>query len=177
MKRVVIIPGHEPKAKGAYNSRLDVSEYDIVTLICTKLMALEDSDDVDLIMKKRNTYSGLASETLYLKQDLAVEVHLNAYNGESQGTETLYWHTKTKSKQYAEFFQNKLVKYLGLSNRKILSRKDGDNGAPFLKLNGLACIIVEPFFLDSVKDRATLDKYIDLTVKALHEAIIEFKVV
>lgn len=176
MKRVVIIPGHEPKAKGAYNSRLDISEYDVVTQICIRLMALEDSDDIDLVMKKRNTYSKLAEETLYLKQDLAIEVHLNAYNGVTQGTETLYWNTKTKSKQYATFFQQKLVKYLKLNDRKTLSRKDGDNGGPFLRLNGLACIIVEPFFLDSVNDKATLEKYIDLTVKALHEAIVEFKV-
>lgn len=176
MKRIVIIPGHEPKAKGAYNNRLDVSEYDVVTEICTRLMAMEDSDDVDLIMKKRNTYSKLAEETLYLKQDLAIEVHLNAYNGVTQGTETLYYHTKTKSKQYAQFIQNKMVKYLKLSDRKILARTAEHNGAPFLRLNGLACVIVEPFFLDSITDKATLDKYTDLTVKALHEAIIELKV-
>lgn len=176
MKYVTIIPGHEPKSKGAYNSRLDVYEYDVVNRICIELMKLEDDDNVDMIMKKRNVYSNLSKETKRLSSDLAIEIHLNAYNGEAQGTETLYYHTKTKSKQYAKYFNNIMVKHLGLRDKDILSRKNGDNGAPFLSLDGLACIIVEPFFLDSVKTKEELELLIKKTILALHEAIINFTV-
>ncbi|MGL5315285.1 MAG: N-acetylmuramoyl-L-alanine amidase [Peptostreptococcaceae bacterium] len=176
MLRVMIVSGHDFEKTGCVNTKLNVNEYKIVQRIINRVMDLENFKDVDLVYKARNaSLNELPKEINKWNPDLAIEVHLNAANGSAQGSETLVWHTSKKGAEYGELFSKVASEKTGYRNRGILKVKDKENGCVFLKGTSCPAILIEPFFLDSIKDNAELDKAIENSAKAIIEFLAKIK--
>lgn len=147
--RVLIIPGHSIDKPGAYNERLDIDEHSIVMDIATEMLKKEKDKSLSLILTSRNTYSKLPDELNYLNPDFIISIHLNAFDGKQQGTETLYYKYSNKSKLLAEIIQEDLLK-LGYDNRGTKDITENDRGGHLLFRTKTPCVIIEPYFLDSI---------------------------
>ncbi|WP_321328466.1 N-acetylmuramoyl-L-alanine amidase [uncultured Ilyobacter sp.] len=171
MKRIVLVPGHSSFDPGAINKNLNLKEYDCVLEMALKLFKSDDLGNVDMILKRRNSYQTLAEEINSLNPDYIFELHLNAANGKAQGTEVLYCSSSKKGKNIAEILQNNLVKALSYPDRGIKSIKIGDRGSNILWKTKAPCVIVESCFIDSLKFREDLK--MKETISALKEGIRE----
>ena len=94
------------------------------------------------------------------KDDIILSFHLNSGVVTATGTETLYWHTSSKSKKLAELIQKNLVGVLGLSNRGIkirrkpLDAKDAENqrGWTMFRDTNAPFVMLESFFISNDGD-------------------------
>ena len=173
MKKVLIVVGHDFENRGCKNNFMDISEYDVVREIGTQIFKQEKSKKFDTILKGRNTYQELPKEINSLNPDLIISIHLNAFNEQVQGTETLYWNTSEIGKDYAIRFQNKLVQNLGFNDRGVKPVDNNDRGAHLLNSTKAPCILIEPFFLDSIKHAHDLKIYVGKTVDAVLDTLYE----
>lgn len=147
--RVLIIPGHSIDRPGAYNKKLNICEHDVVVDIATTMLKNEKDKDISLILTSRNTYNKLPDELNHLNPDIILSLHLNAYDNKTQGTEVLYYHRSNKSKPLAEAIQKELLE-LGYYNRGAKGIKPHDRGGHLLFKTLAPCVILEPYFLDSI---------------------------
>lgn len=84
---------------------------------------------------------------------IAVELHLNGYDGSATGTEMIYWTTSKKGKALAKVLQAAAVKVLRLKDRGIKGPQNG-RGGTFLSKTKMPAVIVESFFIDNNVDLA-----------------------
>lgn len=172
----MIVSGHDFEKTGCVNTRLNVNEYKIVQRIINRVMDLERFKDVDLVYKARNaSLSNLPKEINLWSPNLAIEVHLNAANGVAQGSETLVWHTSTKGAEYGKLFSKIASSKTGYRDRGIINVKDKENGCVFLKGTSCPAILIEPFFLDAIKDSSELEKAIENSALAIIEFLAKIK--
>lgn len=172
-KRVILLSGHNFISSGCHTI-IDgkiITEFDMVTEIITKVFKNERLMGIDLINKARNQFGDLVSEINSLNGKYLISCHLNAYNQKTQGTEVLYSAVSNKSRDLATMAQKKIVKYLGLNDRGIKKTTFKDRGGSVLNKTKPVAILIEPFFLDAIKDKKTLDKYINQTAKAILEIL------
>lgn len=168
MLKVMIVSGHNFKEQGCHNSILNISEYRAVQRIIAKVMEEEEFGDVDTVYKARNaTLNNLPNEINEWNPDLIISVHLNAFNGKAQGTETLHWHSSKKGKDYATKFSEIASKLTGFNNRGTLSIKKGERGWILLGKTKAPAILIEPFFLDSIKTNKELEDKIQASARAI----------
>lgn len=113
------------------------------------------SDNLYQIVKKCNAHD----------VDLDVSVHLNDYNGNAHGTETLIYSSDSKSKPYAEKIDKNLAG-LGFTDRGVKIR----TGLYVLRRTNAPALLVECFFDDSKKD---VDLYKKVGVKGIAKAIAD----
>lgn len=174
MKKILIVPGHFFKEPGTINEKLGITEYKFCLQTALELFKNEEWDDIDVILKSRNKeYSELPEEINSLAPDLILELHLNAFDGETQGTEVLHYINSSKSKKIAGVVQKYLVEELKYRDRGLKPISARENGYPILRYTNAPCIIVESFFLDSIETtRELLDNLHKISV-ALKKAIRE----
>jgi N-acetylmuramoyl-L-alanine amidase len=87
-----------------------------------------------------------------------VELHLNsAASAGATGTETLCWHASRRGNALAICIQSRMVAALGLKDRGVKLLDGDDRGAALLRRTSMPCVIVEPGFLSSPADYATLE--------------------
>ena len=67
--------------------------------------------------------------------------------------------------------QRKLIKHLGLNDRGIKETGFEDRGGSILNKTKPVAILIEPFFLDEIKAKETLNDYMDKTVHAILEIL------
>ncbi|MBC2855313.1 N-acetylmuramoyl-L-alanine amidase [Cetobacterium sp. 2A] len=169
MKRVILLAGHNFKDKGCHVNLegKTINEFDLTTWIVAEIFKKERLINIDLVAKARNDYKDLVSEINSLNADILISCHFNASNGISQGTEVLYAHTSSKGKRLASVAQDILVKHLELNNRGIKATKQADRGGSILNKTKPVAILLEPFFLDSVKSFDELISLMDKTVDSI----------
>lgn len=168
--RVLIIPGHSIDKPGAYNDKLGISEHDVVMDIATKMLKKEKDKSLSLILTSRNSYSKLPDELNYLRPDFIISLHLNAFNSEAQGTETLYYEKSSASELLAELTQKELLR-LGYNDRGIKAKKRSDRGGHMLINTAKPCVIVEPFFIDSIETEEEMNENAEIVSDLLLSAI------
>lgn len=147
-KRCVLLVGHSFKKQG---HGIDTfTEYMYNSNLAGDIITRFNSMDIDLIIKKRSSLEELPKEVNELKPDLVVELHLNAFNGVVQGTETLCHNRSKEAYKVAAIFQEELVSRLGLRDRGVKKLYEGDNGYFLMNELNAPSIILEPFFMDNM---------------------------
>jgi N-acetylmuramoyl-L-alanine amidase len=149
---IVLIVGHKSTAKGAYNSVLDVSEFDFNNQLARDIIA-ETDENVEIL--HRRTYRDLPNEVNVINPIFTVSLHCNAFNTKASGTEVLYYHSSTRGKKLATVFQEKFKAALNLPDRGVKSKGAEERGGYLLRYTNAPCIICEPFFIDNVHDLNT----------------------
>lgn len=110
-----------------------------------------------------------------VEADFVISLHNNAFNPESNGTETIYFKDADRpglnSIELAEILQKHILKAAGLKNRGIKA----DNGLFILRNSKMPAAIVEVGFVTSKIDIVKItDKNIQKNVaKAIYDSIIE----
>lgn len=172
-KRVILLAGHNFISPGC-NTNIDgklITEFDLTTHLVAEIFKRERLIGIDLIIKARNDFGNLVNEVNSLNGDILISCHFNAYDRKAQGTEVLYAHTSSKGRKLASVAQDILTKHLGLPDRGIKPTKPEDGGGSILNKTKPVAILLEPFFLDAIKDKETLDDYVRKTENAILEIL------
>lgn len=113
------------------------------------------SDNLYQIVKKCNAHD----------VDIDASIHLNCYNGQGHGTETLIYSSKSKAKKQAKKITKNIAK-LGYTNRGVKIRSD----LFVLHRTNAPALLVETFFCDNKGD---CSKYKEVTYKGIAKAIAD----
>jgi N-acetylmuramoyl-L-alanine amidase len=179
MKRVIILSGHNFEAPGCCNIIIDqrkpITEFDVATEVATRIMKHEKTMELDTIMKARNKYSDLVNEVNSLNGDILISIHFNAFDKKAQGTEVLCAVDSPTGRKYAKELNKKLVSKLQIADRGIKEVGVGGRGYSILNKTKPVALLVEPFFLDSVKTQYDLDRMINATTEGIIEFLTELK--
>lgn len=151
MARYSVHTGHAPKVPGAVSgSRVEHQMADTVTvLVVEKLRKLghtvyNDSDKVSTTQNQNlNT---LVAKINSHDVDLAISLHLNAYNGSAHGVEVLYFDQEALAAKISA----QLSKDIGWFNRGAKQRTD----LAVLKGTKAPAILIELGFIDNDSDMA-----------------------
>lgn len=112
-------------------------------------------DNLQRIVKKCNKH----------EVDLDVSIHLNCYNKQAHGTETLIFKSDSKAKPYAKRIDANLTK-LGFTDRGVKVRSD----LYVLHWTNAPALLIETFFCDNRND---CDLYKKLGYKKIAKAIAD----
>lgn len=158
MKTIALIVGHKQSSPGAVNEINGISEFEFNNELAGMVAAnLQQTPGFNPVIIYRDTYSGLPAKVNATEADLAVSLHCNAFNKDPHGSETLYYHSSLSGKALASCIQANVVKCLGTKDRGIKPKrwdhvgKKGDRGGLLLQQTNMACVIVEPFFIDAIE--------------------------
>ena len=108
--------------------------------------------------------------------DLAISIHLNAFNSQVHGTECVCYKRKTAADVLAQCIQKRLVKALGTVDRgvKYEEDKEKDFRLSFCMQTYMPAVIVEPGFLDNDDEAKLIVKNIDTIAKAIACGVTDF---
>jgi len=154
---LAVIVGHEKKAPGA-DFALGGSEYDYNSDIAARMTAYAAEKypqlSVHTIFRDGIGISGAYRKAKLLNPDACLELHFNAFNKVSGGSETLS-STDSEDKSYAGIVQRRICqafKRSGLSRGvKVLARNDR-GGQSLYSMPGSANCLPEPFFGDNPEE-------------------------
>eukprot|EP00112_Aurelia_sp_Birch-Aquarium-sp1_P002843 Seg13155.1 transcript_id=Seg13155.1/GoldUCD/mRNA.D3Y31 product="hypothetical protein" protein_id=Seg13155.1/GoldUCD/D3Y31 len=155
-KRVGIIIGHRPSAKGAKNAKAGVYEFDYWNDFAKKLeKCLKQRGEIEPVLiyrgDHRGSYGVLPDLVDRKRCDFLVSLHANAYNGKASGSEMLYC-SKNGKKLALRLMAASSV--LGLKHRGVKWRDEEHRGGHLLWNTKAPCVISEPFFIDNDHDYA-----------------------
>ena len=173
--RVILLSGHNFVSKGC-QVKLDgetISEWDLTNWLVAEVFKRERLMKVDLVAKARNDYNDLVTEVNSLNGDILISCHFNAANGIAQGTEVLHAASSIKGKKLAGVAQNIILKNLKLRDRGLCPTLQGERGGSILNKTKPVAILLEPFFLDSVKSIEELWDLLEKTADSIIE-ILEY---
>ena len=176
MSKIALEVGHGPYRDRLGNSGFEKGakgngtwEYDEVLHMAevagAKLISL--GHDVE-ILDPQETLGAIGRQSW--GSDVMVSLHLNAFNGRVQGTETLIHRAGTRSDlKLAQTIQHELLKALGLRDRG--GRRQGLAVLGTVPPSVKACCLTESFFIDSMPDAATTRDHADKAAIAIAEGI------
>ena len=169
--------GHSSKDKGAVTKDESFSEYEFNSLLAQTLKELLIKEGFNVIVTNRLTDGGGTGMTADVRAinatdaDISVELHCNAFNNETGGCETLYWHKSVSGKKLAQSIQNEMVSALGNNNRGIKPINSKGRGGTVLRDTKMPMVITEPFFIDNPKDFSNGVNKIDKLALAITRGI------
>jgi len=89
--------------------------------------------------------------------DVAVEVHLNAFNGTAHGTESFYWHASSRGKKLSQLLCKHITTAIGTANRGAKPYSGGERGVVIVRDTKMPTALLEVLFLDNKTEAAKLD--------------------
>jgi len=146
--KVCVSVGHSPSAQGACNLRDGISEYQYNSMLVVLVREELEKLGIDVVVVSRTTLNELPNLVNQTKADIAVELHCNAFDENTSGSEVLHFTTSSEGALLATFINEEVCDVLGLRNRGI---KPSDREL-LLKKTTMPCVIVEPFFIDKDSD-------------------------
>lgn len=153
MKTIAIVIGHGPKIdKGAFNSN-GMSELEWNHGFANLIERALGNRAKAVIIHRQIERVPPWKEVNAIRPDLAVELHLNAYNSQASGTEMIYYPGSKKGLALAQRLQKAAVAVLGLPNRGVKTPMRG-RGMVFLERTNCPAVIIESFFIDNGADLA-----------------------
>ncbi|NIM17601.1 MAG: hypothetical protein GTO45_36770 [Candidatus Aminicenantes bacterium] len=170
-KLCALVIGHHPDKPGAVNTKSNISEFEFNKDLARRIEQKIQKARLQKIY--RTTYEALPREINSINPDFIVSLHCNAYDNVASGTEVLYCHISEKGKEAAEILLRHLVEHLGLRNRGIIPRKEGELGYGVLCLTNAPAVIAEPFFISNDSDLARAMEDLDGLAQAYASAIDE----
>jgi len=171
MKKCALVIGHKKNSAGASNEASGIDEFTYNDALALEIEA--QIEDIEVQRIYRRTYETLPSDINGYDPDFIISLHCNAFNTQASGTETLYYHKSTRSKEIAEILNTKIVGALGLKDRGIKAKSVEDRGGYLLKYTNAPCVIAEPFFIDNEDDFTTANVNRKMLVEAYVESIKE----
>ena len=169
--KIALVVGHSSKSTGAYNEKLDITEYSLNKIEAKKVSELLDDRGVENVVIYRQTYKDLPSKINKEGADIVLCFHHNSFDEHSTGTETLYYHKSKDGKVFAEIMQKNIVETLGFKDRGIKPKASEDRGGYVLKYTDAPCLILEPCFMSNTKELQefmdNLNKYCEAVVRGI----------
>jgi N-acetylmuramoyl-L-alanine amidase len=171
--KCILVVGHKKSSQGACNKKHGICEYDFnEQLACDVYDKLKDKGSkINVRIIKRKRYKDLPDDINKVGGNFFISLHCNAFNGEWNGTETLYYYKSKNSRKIAEIVQGELLAAFGFKNRGVLPRATEDRGGTLLRYTNMPGVIAEPFFIDNNDAYETVMKDYDKIVKAYVDSI------
>jgi len=149
MKAFII--GHHEKAKGAFSTILNTTEWDLFKSMESELSKL---GDVYTHNPNISSYTQRVQETAnrinQKNYTMVVALHFNMFNGVANGCEALF--VSDKGRQLAVNFCTHYTKLTGANNRGAKQLSSGQNGYGEIFNPKATAILIEPFFGDNARD-------------------------
>jgi N-acetylmuramoyl-L-alanine amidase len=170
--KVAIVIGHSEGIQGASNSVSGHTEWEVNSKLAIDVKHTFDTFKETLGIEAQLFYRDdlgvgamlrLVNRVNQSESDLCISLHLNAFNREAHGCETLYWGTSMTGLTVASVMQEEVCKVLGNANRGVKPKRIRSRGAYILRKTHMPCVILEPFFIDNLDELANgLEKMEDL---------------
>lgn len=172
MKTLAICVGHGPKNDLGAVASDGTTERDWNRDLASRIvLAIGDRARAVIVLRGVEKQPPIAMVNA-LKADLAIELHLNAFNGNASGTEMIYWPASIKGKALAAKLQIAAVRALKLPDRGIKGPQAGGRGTAFLRQTNMPAVICESFFIDNAKDLARGNMFKDSLAVAYANALL-----
>jgi len=171
--RCGLVIGHKANRQGACNKKHNICEYQFNDqLACDIYDNLKEKEsNINIRIIHRRVYKELPDDINKVNPDFFISMHCNAFNGEWNGTETLYYHTSKKSKEIAHIFQKNMLNAYNFTHRGVLGRGTEDRGGYLLRYTNMPGVIAEPFFIDNDDAYETVMSNYDKIVNAYVDSI------
>ena len=176
-KKIGLVVGHNPIARGAVRATDGVAEFDFWSKVADEIKALNPGKFIVLYRSAAGGYntevSRVYSEANRLKVAATVELHFNSAAVQATGTETLTSGT-VNSMRLCGVLQEYMVDALGLRDRGMKRVSRSDRGGLSLWAGAAPAALVEPFFGSNKDDCQRFDERRQRFIKAINDACIEF---
>jgi len=177
--RLAIIIGHTRYAQGAKAAKpINKTEYEFNSDLSIDLYRFAREAGIDCRIFKRD---GVSRETLGRDVskwgDVAIELHLNAFDTVVKGTETLYDALPVENAAFAELIHKKICESLGRTGKRDRGTKlVGFHGRGWLNLDAVTIpgCLVEPVFCDNSDESRLLYKHKLDYARALIDGVVEY---
>lgn len=171
MAKIYIGVGHGGTDPGAVTKDKKRKEKDYTLKIATAVASLlkaaghevKQSRTTDITFPTEKKLADAKS----FKPELAIDIHLNAFNEKAYGTEVYYRSGDAKGKTLATDICSKICATIGTHNR---GAKPNTPGFSMVAYTGWVGLLIEVCFLDNDNDMAKLD--INKAAKAIADAIL-----
>ena len=172
---VAIVVGHGPvRDRGALSADKKVSELEWNRDLARRIyQAVNNRCRVGVVHRTVESDPPVHAVNL-LKATCAIELHLNAYNGQASGTEMIYWLSSSKGQILAQTLQEAATTMLHLPNRGIKGPQAGGRGSKFLSKTNCPAVIVESFFIDNPEDLRRGELVKEALAIAYADALVKF---
>lgn len=170
-KLCALVIGHQQDSPGAVNKNSNMSEFEFNSQLAPLIEKKVKKAKVQMVF--RRSLDTLPGDINALDPDLIISLHCNAYDSVASGTEVLYCYKSKKGKEVAETLLVRLVEHMGLRNRGIVPRREGELGHKVLCDTKAPAVIAEPFFISNDDDLAKAMGDMDALATAYAKAIEE----
>jgi N-acetylmuramoyl-L-alanine amidase len=174
MKKIGLIVGHDPHAQGASNELITEFDFNnsLAPLIAKHLIVLGDYNP--LVIYRSDGLSVLPKQVNELNLDLAISLHCNAFNKSVSGSEVLYAASSTNGARFASIMQKRIVSTLKNRDRGIKPIARNERGGVILNATKPVTILIEPFFIDNMKEYQYVESIKDELAKAIALGVHEY---
>ena len=168
-----LVIGHKSNSQGACNKKHGMCEYQFNDQLACDIYDSLKGSQINVRIIHRKIYKELPDDINKVNPDFFISMHCNAFDGKTNRTETLYYHTSKRSKKIADILQKNMSKAYGFKNRGILPRATEDRGGTLLRYTNMPGVIAEPFFIDNDNAYETVMTDYDKLIKAYVDSIEE----
>jgi N-acetylmuramoyl-L-alanine amidase len=166
--------GHCRSAPGARNPTSGFTEWEFNATLASRIG--DCCPDAVTIVHRGDGPAGyreLPGRINALKPRFIIELHCNAFDTRTSGTEVLHYRGSELGYRFASILQGHLLAALGLKNRGLKAVDLEGRGGYLLAHTEAPCLIAEPFFIDNDEDLAVASErsgnLIDGYVAAIEE--------
>lgn len=159
---IALVPGHSPDDPGACGGGLCEWPW-AVTVMHMAGRKLPESQ----VIQRKSGLDDLVETINDLRPEAVISLHLNAYDGNVSGCETLHYPASEEGAGLARELQTGIVHALGNHDRGVKTRRD------LAILSDTVCpaVLLEPAFIDTATDRKYALRNADLVADAISEGI------
>ena len=154
--KIAFVVGHHEKYKGAFSKYLKYSEWDFYNEVIKSLGEVSFFYHDKNIRSYTERIKNTASKINKYPFDLVIELHFNSVNDESvSGCETLFYHSSTKGRKYAQLFSD-TISEINWDKKRNNGLKplynSNDRGFASVYYTTAPTILIEPFFGSNKSD-------------------------
>lgn len=187
--KIFINPGHAPNGvpdPGAVNKTYGLKEAVLVKKIGVLVEKyLRDACHETYLLQSDNLRNGydddlsqlcIVTEANRYGADLAISIHLNAFNCVAHGCECVCFARGSEGEALADCIQQRLVNAIGNVDRGLIYEEDKPRGKrlSFVMQTDMPAVIVEPGFLDNDHEAKLIVENIDVIARSIACGITDY---
>lgn len=171
MKKIGIVVGHDPHAQGARNEKITEFDFNnsLAPLIAKHLIVV--GDFTPMVIYRSDGLSKLPNQINDLNMDLIISLHCNAFNKNVAGSEVLYATTSKNGAILADILQKQIVSVLKNRDRGVKPTAANQNGGVILHRTKPVAVLIEPFFIDNIREYENAESKKDQLALAIAEGV------